>query len=237
MYIYKIVNVLNGKVYVGQTRRSIELRFKEHIKSAQSGHGYYLHNAMKKYGIDNFKICVLAETDSIDELNRLELYFIHLYDSVNTGYNLSYGGDSNVMDCDVIRRHHKSVMQSDEVRFKISESVKQGIKSSGRTKEYSDRLKKGYAEYVKSDKFKEDCKHRHLSPEHYRALNDAKNKSVYCIDAEGNVVNSFPRVKDAAIWWLNNGYHVKSYDQLMDRIRESYKYDKYIRGLKWIYRV
>ena len=33
-YIYKITNRVNNKVYIGQTRRTIEIRWKQHIKAA-----------------------------------------------------------------------------------------------------------------------------------------------------------------------------------------------------------
>ena len=33
-YIYKIVNDINGKIYIGQTRRDVDTRFKEHCKGA-----------------------------------------------------------------------------------------------------------------------------------------------------------------------------------------------------------
>ena len=76
------------------------------------------------------------------------------------------------------------------------------------------------------------------SKEHFKALNDSKNKSVYCVDESGQLVEEFDRVKDAAAWWWHNGYsNVKDSEQLSTKIKESAKSNKYIRGLKWIYRV
>ena len=66
---------------------------------------------------------------------------------------------------------------------------------------------------------------------------DSKNKSVYCIDENGEMIKEFERVKDAAQWWYDQGYIVKDATQLSDRIKQSYKEDKYIRGIKGIYRV
>jgi len=237
MIIYKIENKVTGKVYIGQTRRTLEQRFKEHINAAERGEDFYIGQAIRKYGKSNFECSIIDEVDNLDDLNKLEQYYIHKYESDTKGYNLAPGGYSNTMDSDKVKIHHDEVMRTDEVRNKISQTLKKRILEEGRRDEYLRNLRTGFQRYLKSNKFKEDCKKRHLSPEHYKALNDAKNKSVYCIDIDGNEVASFSRVKDAAIWWMNSGYKVKSYDQLMDRIKESSKNNKYIHGLKWIYRV
>lgn len=237
MIIYKMKNKITGKVYIGQTRRSFEQRIKEHIVAAKRGEDFYIGQALRKYGESNFECSVIVETDNQETLNKLERYYIQKYHSDIDGYNLAPGGDSNTMDSEKVKAYHDAVMRSEDVRNRISKTLSNRIKSEGRKEEYIQNLRNGFQKYLKSDKFKEDCKNRHLSPEHYRALNDAKNKSVYCIDADENIVAEFSRVKDAAIWWLNSGYKVKSYDQLMDRIKDSSKKNKYIHGLKWIYRV
>ena len=236
MVIYKITNQLNNKVYIGQTRRSLEQRLKEHKNDAYSGRGFYIQNAIKQYGWENFTVEVVAVTDNIDTLNELEHYYIQKYQSDVYGYNLAPGGYSNTMDSPKVKAKHDAIMRSEDVRTRISNTLKKKISESGRKEEYVSNLQKGFQNYLKSAKFKEDCKNRHLSPEHLRALNDAKNKAVYCIDVDGNKVAEFPKVKDAADWWYLNGYDtVKSSQQLNDKIKESSKFDKYIRGLKWVY--
>lgn len=239
MYIYKITNLLNGKVYIGQTRRTVEQRYKEHIQCAIRGDGFYLACAMRNYGIDNFKVETIASTDNLERLNELEKFYIREYksDSDKFGYNLSPGGDSNTMDSPIIKAKHDDKMRTEDVRKRIGNTVRRKIIESGRKDEYCKNLRNGFNNYLKSDKFKEDSKKRHLTPEHYRALNDAKNKSVYCINESGVTVAEFGRVTDAAKWWLENGYTVKNYDQLMDRIKQSAKENRYIKGLKWVYRV
>nr|DAQ11211.1 MAG TPA: intron associated endonuclease [Bacteriophage sp.] len=237
MFIYLIKNNINGKQYIGQTRRSIEQRMCEHQRDAISGRGHYISHAIAKYGWDNFTVNVLAETDSIDELNRLEEYYIRKYNTVECGYNLCYGGNSNTMDCEVSKSIHDEKMNSDDVKSRISSTMKSRL-SSDKTlhTKYVNNLLSGMFAYRQTDKYKEDLRNRKLSPEHYKALNDAKNKEVYCVDESGNEVARFKRVKDAAVWWWHNGYStVKRPDILMDRIKESSKCNKYIRGLKWIY--
>lgn len=237
MYIYKITNKLNGKSYIGQTRKTVEERFNQHVRDAVNGHGFYVQNAIRKYGVENFMVEVLDTAKDEGELNRLEEYYIRKFNTVELGYNLSYGGYSNTMDCKKTKDHHDNVMRSDDVRSRISATLKKRIKESGRTQEYAENLRKGLEAYRKTPKYLEDKAKQHLSPEHFRALNDAKNKAVYCIDESGDIVAEFKRVKDAAYWWYDQGYKVKDPYDLCNRIKQSYKEDRFIRGLKWIYRV
>ena len=238
MVIYKITNKLNGHVYIGQTQRSLEIRVAEHVAEANRGGGFYLHEAIRKYGWENFDSEVIASTDNADTLNELERFYIQKYHSDIDGYNIAPGGHVNCMDSEEVKKKHDQVMRSPEVRAKISATMKAKIAANGgvseeHRKHVSEGLRRFYAEGKKPN-YKQP---QHLSPEHYRALNDAKNKAVYCINESGEVVAEFARVKDAAEWWYNQGYVVKDKNMLNDRIKESSKFDKYIRGLKWIYRV
>ena len=76
--VYKITNNINGKVYIGQTTETIEKRWKRHC-GYQLNDGTYLHNAMKKYGTENFNIEKVDEADNQNELNSLEYFYINKY--------------------------------------------------------------------------------------------------------------------------------------------------------------
>lgn len=93
-FIYIIKNTVNSKVYIGQTRTSVEQRWKEHLRHAQYG-DQIINRAMKKYGIDKFYIETLEICD-IKLLDYREMYYIDLYDSTNKskGYNVSIGGNT-----------------------------------------------------------------------------------------------------------------------------------------------
>ncbi len=110
MIIYKATNNINGKVYIGQTISDIDLRKRKHAERAKRGEGHYFHNALRKYGENNFYWMVLNECYDIDTLNQLEEYYIACYDSINreNGYNLESGG--------------KNYIVSDETKKKLSES-------------------------------------------------------------------------------------------------------------------
>ena len=241
MIIYKITNLINQKVYIGQTTKSLEERMLQHRNAFVSHQKTYLYGAMHKYGWDNFKFEVIdTSAQTKEELDNLERYYISKYNSMVEGYNMTEGGDSNPMDCERSREKHDRVMRSVEVRSKISDSMKASYaKRGGPTVEHRLNLSKQKKELYASAKGDEvRAKFRAsyvLTPEHLAAANEGRRKGVYCIDTEGNVVATFDWVKEAAQWWYDNGYVVKDVNGLCDRIKESFVKDKYIRGLKWIY--
>lgn len=55
MEIYLITNLINGKQYVGQTIYTAEQRFKQHLRG-----DLYIDKAIRKYGVENFKLEVLC---------------------------------------------------------------------------------------------------------------------------------------------------------------------------------
>lgn len=101
-YIYQITNQINGKIYVGKTEFSIEKRFKEHCDDAyrEAKEKRPLYAAMRKYGIENFHIELLEETDNPEER---ETYWIEQKQSFKNGYNATMGGDGRrYIDYDLV---------------------------------------------------------------------------------------------------------------------------------------
>ena len=95
-YIYKITNLINNKCYIGQTTKSIEERWNRHKQDAfrkeRHSYDYPLYRAIRKYGIENFKIEQI-EKSLISDLNNKEIYWINFYNSYHNGYNQTLGGD------------------------------------------------------------------------------------------------------------------------------------------------
>ena len=94
--IYKYTNLINGKVYIGQSTNILK-REKYHYGSMcnkkDKRYYTYFYSSMRKYGYDNFKFEIL-ELCSKEELNKKERYYIKLYNANNHkfGYNLTDGG-------------------------------------------------------------------------------------------------------------------------------------------------
>lgn len=88
MWIYKITNIQNGKIYIGQTIRSIEQRFKRHIADALNGNlDTHFARAIRKYGKDNFKLELVCSCSSHKDMCEKEQYWIRYYNSIEDGYN------------------------------------------------------------------------------------------------------------------------------------------------------
>ena len=88
MWIYKITNIQNNKVYIGQTIRPIEQRFHRHLSDALNNIlDTHFARAIRKYGKDSFIIEEIDNAQTQDELNQKEQYWIRYYNSVKEGYN------------------------------------------------------------------------------------------------------------------------------------------------------
>jgi len=95
-YIYKIVNTINNKVYIGQTIQTPSRRKTEHFYHLRKNQhdNPHLQFAFNKYGESNFKFTVLNYATDKKILDKLEDDYIVYYDCLNDdlGYNLKTGG-------------------------------------------------------------------------------------------------------------------------------------------------
>lgn len=91
MFIYKIVNRINNKVYIGQTSKDINKRFYEHCMPSSKSTA--ICKAIQKYGKKNFTIEEIGGANSQTELNYLEWLMIIKNNTLAPhGYNLVEGG-------------------------------------------------------------------------------------------------------------------------------------------------
>ena len=179
-YIYKITNKIDNKIYVGQTIRDLERRWKEHLKKGSQCR--YLKSAINKYGVDNFEFKLVCITFD-NNLDDMEIKYIEQYNClVPNGYNLKIGGSSGT--------HHA------ETKQKISEALKKRY-SNGLTHP-SSHLGIPHSEIHKK-KISESLKGRRLSQETINKI--ILSKKIYKIiqfDILGNRLNSFETCQEAA---------------------------------------
>ena len=82
MYIYKVTNIINGKLYIGQTTRFIQDRWERHINDALSNRlDTHFARAIRKYGPENFVVEQIDVASSQEELNEKEIYWIKFYNT------------------------------------------------------------------------------------------------------------------------------------------------------------
>lgn len=126
-YIYKIVNTVNSKIYIGKTYGSIQERWKEHCKDyiRESKENRPLYRAMNKYGIEKFYIEPIEEVDTTtNNLEERERYWIEYFNSFKKGYNATLGGDGRpYLDYDLIVDTYKELQNQKEVAQKLKISV------------------------------------------------------------------------------------------------------------------
>ena len=117
--IYKITNIINRKCYIGQSIY-LKKRIKRHLSYKSHKDKLALYKAFNKYGVDKFTIEILEtiDTEKCDniksELDKLEIFYIKKYNSYNSGYNQTLGGDAGIA----------GYKFTDEQRMKVSKHSK-----------------------------------------------------------------------------------------------------------------
>lgn len=94
MYIYKVTNNINCKVYIGKTKRPIAERWKQHCNDAKNKFKCFkLQEDILKYGKDNFSVDQIDIAGTDEEACKKEIYWIKKYNCLYPdGYNVSKGG-------------------------------------------------------------------------------------------------------------------------------------------------
>jgi len=161
LLFYGVIYVImfpNRKYYVGQTV-DIKTRFSRYRKYKVKAQ-IKVYNALIKYGQENCKFVIIDLAENREELNSKEKYYIELYDSIKSGYNLTTGGK----DCFLFSKSTKKKMSNKkkttylgknnpfygkthtiETRLKISQMNKEYNKKFGNSfkgKKHSDKTKK-----------------------------------------------------------------------------------------------
>jgi group I intron endonuclease len=165
MYIYKITNTINKKIYIGKSVENTNSNIISYY-----GSGVLIARAIEKYGIDMFNKEIIDECKNNSELCEREKYWISYYNSTDRtiGYNISNGGDggdtlsnhpelnlikekiSNSLKGRVFTQNHKDKLKQnhplkkEENRLKISSSLKGKFKSEIHKSNLSKSIKKLY---------------------------------------------------------------------------------------------
>lgn len=140
MIIYKIENKINGKIYIGQSIRSLNARLAGHLKS-----DYHIGKALKKYGLQSFLVSIIDEADTRAVLNEKEKYWIKTYACKSpAGYNCADGGKGG--------GHYTP--HSDEARKKI--------KKKRALQVITEETKQKQKDWVRTAEYKQKCRDAHM---------------------------------------------------------------------------
>lgn len=231
MIIYKITNLQNNKVYIGQTKQELSARWGQHLANARRGVQLPLYEDIRRVGATQFSVDILDTANTEAELNDKEIHYISEYNATNPacGYNILSGGATNPMQSSYVRAKHQVAMQSDPVRVKISDTMK----IYRRDNKFSISTRQKISKKLQGNTHNKG-KTRPVSATTKTAI--AHYKQVSCYNLENNTVHKFCSVKDAANWW-NCTFFDSCYNTttLMNRIRKSAINHCFINNLLWKY--
>jgi group I intron endonuclease len=208
-YIYLIENKINMKKYIGQTiQKDIKDRWNSHKNLKHKTVGKILFNAYNKYGIDNFNykiICICFDEDT----NKYEEEYIKKYDTIYpNGYNLLPGGNNKKHNEYTKKIISESLKGEKNPNFGIKKSKEEVVQMSERMKGLNnpqfgkkftqEEIKKRLDRYEKCPEIKNKISN---SLKEYYKNNKKKsinNKKVEQYDLEGNLINVFNSISEAA---------------------------------------
>ena len=123
--IYCITNLVNNKLYIGQTHRILQERWKDHLEAEQDiNNNRPLYKAMRKYGRENFTISIIEHCTD-EDLNEREQYWIEQKQTwiakyPDKGYNLTCGGNNGTKySYDYIRLLYNNGMTQAEIKEEL----------------------------------------------------------------------------------------------------------------------
>lgn len=134
--VYKITNLVNGNLYVGQTIASIDRRWQEHKSAAKAGKVWVICSAIRKYGEEAFSIEEIARATCREELNALEIRHIEV---LKPRYNMCAGGGG--LGSPTIEVRQKLSAAAKGKKKSKEHSEKQSIRQRGRTLSEATKIK------------------------------------------------------------------------------------------------
>jgi group I intron endonuclease len=112
--IYKCVNSINGKVYIGIDKNWPTRRY-AHKSKAKLNNGFAFHSAIRKYGWNNFVWEIIYQTKDYEHLKQMEVHFINEHNSFLKGYNQTLGGEGTLGKLQNIKNKKEQSMRRSEL--------------------------------------------------------------------------------------------------------------------------
>lgn len=181
--IYKIINDINSKEYVGQTYKSIEERLEKHFKDSCWGKRKYMPilMAIQKYGKEHFRIVLLEELSenlTQEEVDNKEIEWgLKLNTLSPNGYNLKLGNSNGILSEETkkkIGNIHRGKVVSEETRKKIAKS------NTGRKRPQfeKDKISKNNAKFWLGKKRSEEDRLKMSKPKFFAGGTSPLSKAV-----------------------------------------------------------
>lgn len=158
MIIYKITNLINSKIYIGQTSKELKHRISSYLSEVKNPRKpkQRVISAMKKHGFYDFTFEVIDYAINVNDINAKEMYWIKTYNSTDPliGYNVSLGGDNLWLNPEIKAKMIKSLKGhkvSELTRQKIAKTLS-GHEVSETTRKKQSLIKQGNTPWNKGKK-------------------------------------------------------------------------------------
>jgi group I intron endonuclease len=248
--IYKITNLINEKMYIGATTRSLKERFKGHRFDANRNKtNMLIHEAMRNFGCENFK-CELIEYT--DDLEARERFWIKEYNTLApNGYNTSPGGISHPGE----ENNFYNKKHSQETIALLSEIMKERSKDPKNLPflghHHTEETKRELSESHKGKHHKEETKQlmreintgernpffgeKHTEETIKHLIDIKETKDVIAIDLKNSRFLFFNNINMAVNYIIESGLCRKNSSKRTIRgfIGRSIKYNKTAYGYTW----
>jgi len=187
--IYAWVNEINGKMYIGRANNLYKRVYCEmnNFRNNKPQNLIKIENAIRKYGIDNFRVVRLLECPK-EYLIRIEKLLIEYYDTKNNGYNCTFGGDGTT-------GHIVTIEQREKQRKKAKEYW-----TDERKKQHTEKMKNWFCSQTENEQnnmrsgnmwwLNKECKKKHRE-------NTAKSLTTERIEKQRNSLLKYYEENDS----------------------------------------
>lgn len=192
--IYRFKNLINGKVYIGQTTVPMRKRLIQHMTFSRPWtkcHKTYFHNALAKYGLNNFELSLIEICNSQEELDTREKYWINYYKSNDKqfGYNIESGGKDGRKGIKLTETHKQKLLEAN-----LGKPRKESTKNT---------LRKIHKELWKNEEYRKE--HLDIIKCNLSSHWQSSSKRVYQYDKHGKFIAVWDKCKDVTDFLYGKG--------------------------------
>lgn len=192
-YIYKVTNLINNKVYIGQTN-NFEKRKREHLTDTRTSHQPF-KRALNKYGEENFKWEIIDEVSTKQQADEKEKYYINSLNSkIPNGYNMANGGKGQTnwnlrkivmldLEGNLLKKY--DTITECEIETKLDHSRISAC-CKGKSKRYKNYM------FMYLEDYEEKGSTKYIKPE------SARKKAIVQYDLRGNKIREYESVTQAS---------------------------------------
>jgi group I intron endonuclease len=184
--IYKIINIVNDKVYIGQSS-CLYKRFYEYRRCNKRLSQHLIHS-FNKYGQDSFRVEIIEKIEDLNTLNDREQYWIDYYQSYNdkNGYNI----------CKYVKQTTLGRIRPKEEIERMKQSLpdRKGENNSFFGKKHSEDSKK----LMKNAKLGNKLSEEHINKFCLKGAESVKKKIIQKDMKNGEIVAIYDSIRDAA---------------------------------------